>query len=60
MVLKCGDLVRVTRGRFMGSEGEIVDVFDPLDGGAPIYSIEPGHGDNLEIPGDWLEKRTIR
>lgn len=59
MKLDIGDYVIVTRGIYVGLEGRITDLSNPLDGGSDFVTIEMAgpHGFNaFEVSADRVQK----
>jgi hypothetical protein len=59
-MFEIGDWVTVTRGVNIGQQGEVIDDYDPLDGGTPIYTLNLLAGGQLDVPGDRLQKTHRR
>ena len=51
-----GDWVIVKRGVNVGAQGEVIDEFDPLDGGAPILTINATTGGQVDVAADRVER----
>lgn len=58
--LGIGDWIAITRGMQVGQQGEIIDEYDPLDGGPPILTINLEAGGTVDVSADRVQRTRRR